>query len=220
MLCEEVLSKESYEMKVRAMGEDIASANYQQIPIDIKGKLYNSFKTYTDIPRDDSNYPLFTKIYSYTDTADQGNDFLCHIVWGEYQRSAYILDIIYTREAMEITEEAVAKSCHDNKVNLARIESNSGGRGFARSVNRLLIEKFKSNLTTITYFHQSKNKKARIVSNATWVMNNIYYPVDWRTRWPEYYRAMNSYQRDGENKHDDAPDATTGVAETMYARGG
>ena len=26
---------------------------------------------------------------------------------------------------------------------------------------------------------------------------------------------MNTYQREGKNKHDDAPDATTGIAETM-----
>ena len=36
MLCDEILSRESYDTKVRAMGEDIASANYQQVPIDIK----------------------------------------------------------------------------------------------------------------------------------------------------------------------------------------
>jgi len=55
-------------MKVRAMNADIASANYQQIPIDIKGKLYSSFKTYTDIPRDSSGNPLFTGIYAYCDS--------------------------------------------------------------------------------------------------------------------------------------------------------
>ena len=46
MLCDEVLSKDSYNMKVRAMGEDIASANYQQIPIDAKGKLYSLISEY------------------------------------------------------------------------------------------------------------------------------------------------------------------------------
>jgi len=30
---------------------------------------------------------------------------------------------------------------------------------------------------------------------------------------------MVSFQREGKNKHDDAPDATTGVAETMYLLG-
>ena len=44
-------------------------------------------------------------------------------------------------------------------------------------------------------------------------MEHIYYPINWRDRWPEYYEAMTSYQKEGKNKHDDAPDATTGVAE-------
>lgn len=39
MLCKEVLSYESYQAKIKAMGEDIASANYQQEPIDLKGRL-------------------------------------------------------------------------------------------------------------------------------------------------------------------------------------
>lgn len=37
MLCDEVLSKKSYLAKIKAMGEDIAMANYQQEPIDLKG---------------------------------------------------------------------------------------------------------------------------------------------------------------------------------------
>ena len=45
MLCPEILSYSSYQAKVKAMGLDIASANYQQDPIDLKGRLYNSFKT-------------------------------------------------------------------------------------------------------------------------------------------------------------------------------
>lgn len=45
MLCSEVLSRKSYEAKIKAMGADIASANYQQEPIDLKGRLYTSFKT-------------------------------------------------------------------------------------------------------------------------------------------------------------------------------
>ena len=59
------------------MSEEIASANYQQQPIDLKGRLYSSFKTYTDIPRDEHGRPLFTHIRSYTDTADTGSGCPC-----------------------------------------------------------------------------------------------------------------------------------------------
>lgn len=220
MLCEEVLSRESYDMKVRAMGADIASANYQQEPIDIKGRLYRSFKTYEQLPVDSYGDSLFTGIYSYCDSADQGSDYLCNIIWGAYQKEAYVLDVIYTKEPMEITEPAVAKALFAFQVNKERIESNSGGRSFARNVKRILEEDLKSNRTDVSWFHQSKNKTARITSNATWVMNHVYFPVNWRDRWPEYHKAMTTYQREGANKNDDAPDATTGIAETMYLLGG
>lgn len=215
MLCEEVLSKESYDMRIRAMGTDIASANYQQIPIDMKGRLYSNFKTYTDIPRDSNGNSLFTRIGAYVDTADEGKDYLCVIVYGEYNKEAYVLDVYYTKDPMETTEPYTAKMLYENRVNLAEIESNNGGRGFARQVDRILKEKYDSNRVKIRWFHQSKNKHARILSNSTWVMDHIYYPVNWKDRWPEYHKAMTTYQREGKNKHDDAPDATTGVAEII-----
>lgn len=219
MLCEEVLSKKSYEAKIRAMGQDIASANYQQEPIDLKGRLYSSFKIYENLPKDAKGNVLFTAIKSYCDTADEGSDYLCNIIYGEYNNEAYALDIYYTDEPMEVTEYETAKRLYNNNVNIADIESNNGGRGFARSVERILREKFNSNKTRIKWFHQSKNKKARILSNSTWVMDHFYLPVNWRDKWPEYYKAMTKYQRDGENKHDDAPDATTGVSEKIGTRG-
>lgn len=215
MLCDEVLSRKSYEAKTKAMGEDIAMANYQQEPIDLKGCLYSSFKTYNSIPVDDKGNALFNNIKSYIDTADEGSDYLCCIVYGEYNKEAYILDVLYTKEPMEVTEMATARILFENQVNIADIESNNGGKGFARSVERILRDKFGSNKTRIKWFHQSKNKVARILSNSTWVMDHIYYPVNWRDRWPDYYKAMTSYQREGKNKNDDAPDATTGIAENI-----
>lgn len=109
MLCNAVLTREDYEDKVRTMSEEIASANYQQQPIDLKGRLYSSFKTYTDIPRDANGKPLFTHIRSYTDTADTGADYLCSIIYGEYNHEAYVLDIYYTKASMEITEPETAR---------------------------------------------------------------------------------------------------------------
>jgi predicted phage terminase large subunit-like protein len=215
MLCDEVLSRRSYNAKCKAMGLDVASANYQQEPIDIKGRLYSSFKTYTSIPKDPSGHPLFTAIRNYTDTADTGDDYLCSINYGVYEHEAYILDVLYTKAAMEVTEPATAKMMNDGGVNVADIESNNGGRGFGRSVERILKSVHRSNKTKINTFHQSKNKAARILSNATWVMDHIYYPANWKDRFPEYYDAMVKYQKEGKNKHDDAPDATTGIAEKI-----
>ena len=218
MLCNEVLSYESYQDKIRAMGVDIASANYQQEPIDIKGKLYSSFKIYRELPKDNNGNILFDQIKNYTDTADTGDDYLCSICYGVYEKQAYILDVIYSKEPMEITEPKVAEMLFKNKVNVADIESNNGGRGFARSVENILKQKHNTNFTTIKWFHQSNNKDARILSNATWVMEHIYFPVNWRDRWTDFYDAITKYQREGKNKYDDAADAITGVAEKVNTR--
>lgn len=214
MLCEDVLSKESYFRKVKAMGADIASANYQQEPIDIKGRLYSEFKTYVD-------RPIFKRISAYTDTADTGKDYLASYIYGEtMDKEAYILDILFTKEPMEVTEPLLARKLVENEVNLCWIESNNGGRGFARNVERLMRENHGTNQTTVKWFHQSKNKQARILTNATWLMEHVYFPEGWRNRWPELYKSLMTYQREGKNAHDDAQDALTGIAEKITANSG
>ena len=217
MLCEDVLPKKEYLRKIKTMGQDISSANYQQEPIDIRGRLYSGFKTYSDIPRDKTGHPLFSSVQMYTDTADEGSDYLCNIVFGIYEKEGYILDVYYTQKPMEITEKETAKMCIRNNVNVSRIESNNGGKGFARQVRRILKESG-WNKTRIRWFHQSKNKKARILTNSTWIMDHIYFPVNWRDRWSEFYKALYEYQREGKNEHDDASDALSGVSEVIQSR--
>lgn len=216
MLCPEILSEKSYNAKKRIMGDEIFSANYDQEPIDIKGRLYTSFKTYTELPKDSAGNVLGT-VKNYTDTADTGDDYLCSIDYIEYNKEAYVINILYTKSGMEITEPDTAKMLYEDKVNVADIESNNGGRGFARNVDAILKNTYHTNHTIINTFFQSKNKKSRILSNSTWVMNHIYFPVNWKDKWPEYYDSMVKYQKEGKNAHDDAQDATTGIAEKIGA---
>lgn len=218
MLCPEILSKDDFLLKTKNMNKDIVAANYQQEPIDVKGRLYTRFKTYTDIPKDDDGNSLFQYILNYTDTADEGGDFLCSIVYGMYSGSYYVLDVCYTKEAMEVTEPAVAAMLTKHHVGCAMIESNNGGRGFARNVERECRWKG-NNHTTIKWFHQTQNKVARILSNSTSVMNNVLFPVNWQDKWPDFANDIMRYQREGKNAHDDAPDALTGVYENPKPKG-
>lgn len=209
MLCDEVLSKESYFKKVNTMGADIASANYQQEPIDIKGRLYSDFKTY-------DSKPQFKRVAAYTDTADTGSDYLSSYIYGvTSDNEAYILDIVFTKEPMEATEPLLAQKLAELQVNTCDIESNNGGRGFARNVERLTQSNHNNHYTIFNWFHQSQNKQARILTNATWAMEHIYFPDNWRHRWPELYQELMNYQREGKNAHDDAADALTGIVESM-----
>lgn len=218
MLCDGILSKKSYLAKIGAMGKEIAAANYQQEPIDIKGRLYTSIQTYTALPTDESGESLLQYLLCYTDTADEGSDYLCSICYGVYDGTYYVLDVLYTSDPMEITEPQTAKMLTEHGIGCAIIESNNGGRGFARNVERECRE-LGNQHTQITWFHQNKNKVARILSNSTGVMRNVLFPVNWMDRWQDFAKAILAYQRDGKNTHDDAPDALTGVYENPKPQG-
>lgn len=218
LLCPSLLSWDRYESLRRNVDRIIFIANYHQKETAGEGKLYKNLKTYEDIPRDVEGSPLFVGIINYTDTADEGDDFLASIVGGEYNGEVYVLDVLYTQQGMEITEPLTADLLANNAVQLAMIESNNGGRGFARNVERILWERFQTRKIAVNWHHQTKNKKARILTNATYIMNHFYFPADWHERWPEFYKAITSYLREGKNKHDDGPDALTGLAEMVSNR--
>lgn len=206
LLCPDLLSSESLADKSKNMLEEIYQANYFQVPMDIKGVMYHEFKTYSQLPEH------FESIENYTDTADEGDDYLCSITYGKLLGISYILDIVYTKDAMEVTEGLVASSLMRNKVKICHIESNNGGRGFARSVEKVCRDLI-NNTIAFLWFHQSQNKAARIFNNSVNVQQKIFYPFGWENMFPEFARDIKSYKKEGKNKHDDAPDALTGVYE-------
>jgi predicted phage terminase large subunit-like protein len=180
---------------------------YMQRADTIAGRLYKSFKTYSEPPR---YLPI---IKCVIDSADQGTDFLCSIVYCPKSEGFYVLDVIYTQASAEITEAKVAHQLKSFQVEEVRIESNSGGRSFSRNVERISRET--SNWRTkFTSFHQSKNKESRILSQSSEVSNMIVFPEDWKVKWPQFYNAVTNFQSDFTSAHDDAVDCLTMIVET------
>lgn len=206
MLCDEILNKDDYLFKTKSMSKEIVEANYQQEPIDIKGRLYTQFKTYTELPK------AYKYRMNYTDTADTGEDYLCSIDYLVDGEDYYIIDVVCTKEPMEVTEPLVAKMLTKDKIGTAIIESNNGGRSFARNV-KTECQKLNNSHTVVQWFHQSENKQARIFSNSASVMAHVFYPHNWIDKYPEFADMMIRYQKEGKNAHDDCPDAVTGVYE-------
>lgn len=219
MLCPELLSRKTYDARARLTSAEILAANYQQEPVDLKGALYQSFATYAAIPRETaSGAPVKAQRICYVDTADTGADYLCAVAADVVEGEAYVLDVIYTDAPMEKTELDVAKMLYDLRVQECIIESNNGGRGFGRNVERILWERFHWRGCRITPRNQRDNKQARMLTHSGFIERHVKYPEDWKRRWREYAQAMIRFQRKGKNAHDDAPDATTGLAE--YVQGG
>lgn len=212
MLCDGVLDRRAYDLIVKTMGREIVEANYNQNPIDLVGRLYNiGFQTYKQLPVDDKGQSVVEEICAYIDTADQGDDYLCCIIYALHRQQAYVLDVYFTKDGMEITEGEVAKRLRDYQVNKAYIESNNGGRGFGRSVERILREKYHWYKTYIDLFTQTRNKKSRILSSATWCQNNIKFPIGWEVNYADFYGDVMAYQKEGKAAHDDAEDCLAGI---------
>lgn len=177
---------------------------YQGNPSTPEGLLYgNNFMTYTALPKEIVRYG------NYTDTADMGDDYLCSICYAvDSDGVIYITDCVYSREPMEVTEQLVSRMINSSATRIATIESNNGGRGFARVLQRLCPS------VKVEWFHQSNNKEARILSNSATVIHSLRMPHDWNMRWNEMHNHLTTYRRlYSANRWHDAADVLTGIVE-------
>lgn len=199
--------------KIEKRNALVYGRQYKQRPMPIEGRLYKDFKLYKDLPYD------AREIKNVIDTADTGNDYLCSIVYRPTSTGYYLVDVYYTQDGMEVTEARTAIQLSKFQVEKSRVESNNGGRGFARNVERICRETGNYR-TAITWFHQKDNKEVRIFTKAAEVQNMIYYPEDWETRWPEFARHVKGYMATGKNVNDDAEDCLTLIVETEQEMSG
>lgn len=212
MLDSRILSWNDYQLKTQEMNPDIAEANYNQEPIERKGVLYPELMEWTEIPDETPE-----TVYARCDTADTGTDSLVTIY---YRKSLagdiYVLNIYSSDEPMEITEPATVRDIKETGCAEIKIESNNGGRGFARNIQRLLQEQ--GIQCAVMTQPQTANKESRIMASETFVKRHIFMPPNWRQKHPEAYRHITTYMRGGRNQHDDEVDVLASIYEDNQLR--
>lgn len=206
--------------KLREINPVVFETQYMQNPIPTEGLMYHEFRTYQNI-----ELPSGSKAnqrWCYVDTADTGSDYLCAICFINTPEMLYVIDVLYTQLPMEKTEVMLAKMLTENSITECLIESNNGGRQFARNVKRITRATLHNFKTVINTFTQTKNKAARIFSNSALVNSDVAFPENWDKKWREFYNAITTYRKDNKRKstHDDAPDALTGIVEMRNRKAG
>lgn len=206
--------------KLREINPVVFETQYMQNPIPTEGLMYHEFRTYQNI-----ELPSGSKAnqrWCYVDTADTGSDYLCAICFINTPEMLYVIDVLYTQLPMEKTEVMLAKMLTENSITECLIESNNGGRQFARNVKRITRATLHNFKTAINTFTQTKNKAARIFSNSALVNSDVAFPENWDKKWREFYNAITTYRKDNKQKstHDDAPDALTGIVEMRNRKAG
>ena len=200
--------------QIRKRNPQVFESLYQQDPKPSEGLMYSfGFQTYTIRPA-----TLHCIRRAYVDTADTGEDYLCAIVYDETEIGNFLVDVLYTQKPMEYTEVATARMLTRHMVAECIVESNNGGRGFQRAVEKQcrLMENAR---TKFRWFTQTDNKDVRIFSNSAAVQNLTFMPEGWERLFPEFNKAITGYLKAGKNEHDDAPDALTGTVEKRKKRG-
>lgn len=214
--CEEIKTTAEYMEIKKVTDEFIWEAEYMQHPVESKGLLF-PIEELKRFKLEEIATKKSDGIIGFTDTADKGSDFLCSPIGKRYGEYTYISDVIFTQDGVELTEPMVAQLIIDSKCDIMKIESNNGGASYARNVRNLVRGK---SPCMIIDEQQTNNKETRILMSAGYIKEYFYFRDDYEVGSPydKFMRALTSYIKLGKNKHDDAPDAITGLAEYVKYR--
>ena len=192
-------------LEIKERTPTVFESMYQQNPQPSQGLMYEEFTCYTELP-------YRSQSVAYIDAADSGADYLCALFYKEAEEGNYIIDVLYTKEPMEVTETTLTYMLQQHQVERCHIESNNGGGLFVSNLQQRAYD-MGNRLTRFYPFHQGQNKAARIFAASASVQKLVKMPLDWKKRFPKFARDLTGYLRVGSNAHDDAPDALTGSIE-------
>ena len=218
--CEEVHTTQYY-LDIRSdLDESIWCAEYMQEPIEAVGLLFPKSELKRFRMADlEGKHP--DGVIGATDVADEGDDDFCSPIARVYGSKYFITDVLFTKDNVEITEPRLVSLILDTHCDNMRIESNNGGRLFALNVRKAVKEK--NNKCIVQARPTTSNKQTRILLKSGWIKNHCYFLSDEDIRkgsdYDRFFRALTSYKKEGGNKHDDAPDGLTILAENVEAIG-
>ncbi|MDR2969289.1 MAG: phage terminase large subunit [Tannerellaceae bacterium] len=214
--CEDVHTTEYYHELRRETEDSIWMAEYMQEPYEAKGLLFpkSELKRFR---RADMRGRIPDGRIGATDVADEGDDNFSSPFADVFGDQLFITDVLFTKDAVEITAPRLAQMIIDIRPDRLRIESNNGGKIFANDVRRLVKENDSYSNCIIQACPTTKNKQTRILMKSGWIKEHCRFLDEseyekgsdywWFMKW------LTSYKKEGGNAHDDAPDSMTILAE-------
>jgi len=206
--CEDVMKTEEYYEKRKRMTPEIWSAEYLQQPVDISGRLYDQLKRISQHQFNQilqNNGGEYDGTISYIDVADQGKDYTAMAICAIIKKELYVIDYVFTRENTDVTLPLCADMLNKYKVPYCRVESNSMGAMFSRQLQRMTPN------TRIMQVNNTTNKDTRIIMQSAFIQNRFTFVTG--SKYSELFLVnVESYSKEGKNKHDDAPDCLAGLS--------
>jgi len=221
--CEDVKTTAEYLKIKRDILPELFEGEYQQNPVELKGILFprkllkrfslKSLKESEELQRKENKLPEQNKL-GYWDVADTGTDNLAAAIGQVYEKKVLITDVIFSDAGVGITRPLSVALLKKTKPSFIRIESNSQGSVFAT----WLLQESLPNTQIQTMFNTSK-KQTRIFMQSAFILEHFYFlnedEIIEGSDYDKFMRELCSYLKNGESKHDDAPDCIAGLAQLI-----
>lgn len=202
--------------------DDLASwdAQYMGQPVERNGRLFDpaEMKFWNgDLPDESALVRKFMAV----DPAFGGGDYVSAPIAYQYDDgSVYIVDVVYSNANKKITQPMIAEKIVRWGLNACQFEANASTSSYAEKVEELVHErKYKLN---ISYKAAPTNvaKQVRIFDKAPEIKQFFFLESTKRTNEYEQFMAnVHSFQINGNNKHDDAPDSLSQLVDMMISSG-
>jgi predicted phage terminase large subunit-like protein len=202
--CTDVMTTQEYLTKKSRTEPSIWAAEYQQEPVDIKGRLFSDLNF---ISLSDFN-ALKNQIegcIAYIDVADQGNDFTALAILAVINKEFYLVDYVFNKSNTDVTLPLIVNKLNEWNVTYCRVESNSMGAMFARQIQKEVK-------TKILQVHNTTNKETRILMNSVFIQQRINFVKQGTHESELFITNVQTYSKEGKNKNDDAPDCLAGLS--------
>ncbi len=207
--CESVMKSEEYALKKKKTPKHIWMAEYQQQPIDMEGRLFENLQRI-----DDEEFKKIKEKISgciaYIDVADAGMDYTAMAIGAIVDDQVIIVDYLLNRDNTDVNIPLAAAKLNEWGVNYCRVESNSMGAMFARQLQGHTKCKILS-------IHNQTNKITRIIMQSAFIKNFMHFrAIESSPDYHQFVENLESFSKEGKNKHDDAPDCMAGLS--MFIR--
>lgn len=202
--CEDVMTTAEYQSKKKKIMPEIWSAEYMQQPVDIEGRLFSGLKkmSFSEFKQIESK---IDGTIAFCDVADQGKDYTAFAIAALIDKELFIVDYLFSRDNTDITIPLIADKLNKWNVLYCRVESNSMGAMFSRYLQ-------KETSTKILQVHNTTNKITRIIMQSSFLINNCIFVTNETQDCIQFLDNVESFSKEGKNKHDDAPDCLSGLA--------
>lgn len=207
--CEAVMTTEEYADKKKKTPKHIWMAEYMQQPIDLEGRLFENLNMINDEEFEKIREKISGCI-AYIDVADGGMDYTAMAIGAIVDDKVIIVDYLFNRDNTDVNIPLAASKLNEWKVSYCRVESNAMGAMFARQLQKHTKAK-------ILPIHNQTNKITRIIMQSAFIKNFMIFQVKNSPDFHQFIENVESFSKEGKNKHDDAPDCLSGLA--MFVRG-